>query len=535
MQLDIIHRDGGSTRRRSFPPGEVVLGSRAGCDVALEGPGVAPVHAFAFWQNDHWVLVAAALDAALEVRGRRLKSVVLGPLTQALLGSARVTFIVSTRAPGGPLLDLDPSASSGAIHSTLPVGDLATLIGLATDPGRASARDAEAHTARLLLLVGSVAEGLIGQPDTDALLESIVALVFEHVAVDRALLLLGEGRASELVPSAHRAKAGTPGDGVALSHTIADEALRTRCALRVDAADQDARFARADSVAELGIRSALCAPLLVAGRTTGLLYADRATGVFTALDLQSFSILAHLAAAAMQRQGLQDRLERERRDRERLSRYHAATVVEHVLSVGHDTGMLAEVREVSVLFADLVEFTKFCERLPATSVQALLNTVLEALTEEVFREQGTLDKFIGDQVMVFFNAPLSQPDHALRAVRTGLRMQRRISELRAQVPELGSLALRVGINTGTAVVGEVGARTRRDYTVIGDTVNVASRLETSVARPGEVVVSSGTFVLVAGAVRATSLGEVRLPGRGEPLHAWRVEELTESEGPEPRP
>ena len=123
----------------------------------------------------------------------------------------------------------------------------------------------------------------------------------------------------------------------------------------------------------------------------------------------------------------------------------------------------------------------------------LRDEVFEAMTEEVFKGDGTLDKFMGDAVMVFFGAPLQQDDHAERAVKVALGMQRCIEEFNARHPDMKPLGIRIGINSGPAVVGDIGAFRRRDYTVIGDTVNTASRIESTVARVGQVVIGPATL------------------------------------------
>jgi adenylate cyclase len=199
-------------------------------------------------------------------------------------------------------------------------------------------------------------------------------------------------------------------------------------------------------------------------------------------------------------------------------------VIERIVSSSdRDAGaMESEERDVTVVFADISGFTSLAEELGAREVTATLNQVFGVLTEEVFREAGTLDKFIGDSLMAFFGAPLHQPDHALRAVRAAHAMQRRLDELNARRVGQRPLGLRIGINSGSVIVGDVGALDRRDYTVIGDTVNVASRLESSVARSGQIVIGPATYQAVKDWFVCEPLAPVQLKGRSVSMQSYLV-------------
>src|SRR5204862_1207770 len=144
--------------------------------------------------------------------------------------------------------------------------------------------------------------------------------------------------------------------------------------------------------------------------------------------------------------------------------------------------------------------------------------------DAIFAYGGTLDKFIGDAVMAFFGAPLPQDDHADRAVLTGLMLQRMVGEWnveRAKV-DLPPVMVRVGINSGLAVVGNVGTEKRVDYTVLGSSVNIASRLESGVAKPGQVVISQNTMDRIMGSFETESLGEFALKGLQQKMPVFAV-------------
>ncbi|MGH3082750.1 MAG: adenylate/guanylate cyclase domain-containing protein [Gaiellaceae bacterium] len=176
-----------------------------------------------------------------------------------------------------------------------------------------------------------------------------------------------------------------------------------------------------------------------------------------------------------------------------------------------------EEREVTILFADLQGFTAFAERHTPAEVLELLNEYWAKTVPVVFGEHGgMIERFAGDAIMVVFNAATDQPDHARRAARAGLDLQhaaREVAAGRADCPRF-----RVGINTGPAIVGNVGTAEQRSFTAIGDTTNLASRLQGH-AEPGQVVIGDATLRAIGGDVRVEPLGELRVRGRAEPVAA----------------
>src|SRR5918999_5188674 len=180
-----------------------------------------------------------------------------------------------------------------------------------------------------------------------------------------------------------------------------------------------------------------------------------------------------------------------------------------------------ERRQVTVLFADLSGYTAFAERMDPEAVKTLVDRALMRLGQEVERYGGTVDKYIGDNVMAIFGAPVAHEDDAERAVRAGLGMQAAMEEINDGLPSGVHFDLRVGVNTGEVLAGAVGA----SYTVSGDTVNVAARLQ-SAARPGSVTVGERTMRATSGAVRYDKLEPLALKGKSEPVPAWEAVEVT---------
>ncbi|XXT22025.1 adenylate/guanylate cyclase domain-containing protein [Sorangium sp. So ce429] len=205
---------------------------------------------------------------------------------------------------------------------------------------------------------------------------------------------------------------------------------------------------------------------------------------------------------------------REAKLRGDLGRFMDKAVVDAIVRGEHPLALGGKRAAVSVLFADVVGFTPLAESRDAERMVALLNELFSMLTEIVFRHGGTVDKFIGDCVMAVWGAPLPQEDHARRALAAAEDMMRFLETANEEWRERYDIEIRlgVGVNSGEAIVGNIGSDKRMEYTVIGDVVNVASRLE-AIAAPNQVLVSEATRGLAGGAFPLRALGERNLTGR----------------------
>ena len=206
-----------------------------------------------------------------------------------------------------------------------------------------------------------------------------------------------------------------------------------------------------------------------------------------------------------------------------FTRYVAREVVSEILKDPDNIVLTGERREVTVLFCDVRGFTSISERLAPEEVVSLLNAFYTLMIDTTFKHDGTLDKFLGDGVMAVFGAPIYHTDHTLRALRTALAMQAGIRDLSARRVAEGQPPLRVGIgvNAGSAVAGSVGTEERMEYTVIGDSVNLASRLE-SYARPGQILITDHTYEVVKDDIDARALGRLKVRGKEEELEVYEV-------------
>lgn len=249
-----------------------------------------------------------------------------------------------------------------------------------------------------------------------------------------------------------------------------------------------------------------------------LIYAQSVIPVAVPASVLGFGGISYTAVGA-----LSDRLE-QRRIRRTLEHYMAPAVVEEILAQPDDYTKIIVGKELTaaVLFSDIRGFSRLSYHLPAEAMVALLNTYLDRMVQAIMGYRGTIDKFIGDAVMAEFGSPTSQgaKEDALNAIRAGLAMRRALAELRSQLIADGNPALfhGIGISYGTVIAGNIGSVQRLEYTVIGDTVNVASRIESLTKRLGtDFLITAPLYELVSEDIQATEMGEHRLSGREEEL------------------
>ncbi len=314
----------------------------------------------------------------------------------------------------------------------------------------------------------------------------------------------------------------------AVSRTVLNRVMQERVAMLASNAQTDPNAEVWQTRALQNIGSFMCAPLWSQNDTIGALYLDTSiTAEFLPADLELLVAFSNYAAVAIEQARLADRLHEETRRGERLGRYHSPAVVARILQEGSDADapLVAQEREISVLFADIVGFTSMAEQMPPQQVATLLNSCFARMTDVVFEHEGTLDKYIGDCLLAVFGAPLDQPDHAVRAVKTAQAIGRELDKLN-QETNGPPLKLRMAINSGVALAGDIGSPRRREYTVLGDVVNTASRLESEVAKPGQIVIGKATHDRLTPEIKARSLGIFNLSGRKDAVEAFEVDAVT---------
>ncbi len=376
-----------------------------------------------------------------------------------------------------------------------------------------------------LRLVFKVTEALANADSMDHFLAEMCESL-QGAARAKAVIVLLPDETGGLAPRV--VKLRRPDEKVQLSRTVIEHAVRNRSALTTEDAAADERFARGESVLRFDLKAVLCAPLVKEEQVVGAVYITRDLP-FSNTERDLVAALGQLIAMGLERARLREQYAAAERTKQSLERFHAPDVVRRLMMESsapvsaRGDGLFLEPLTSTVLFCDLAGFTKWCEAHDAETVGRILNAYLGAMTETVFSHGGTVDKFIGDAIMCIFGAPFMSPDDPIRAVRCAVEMRRTFRAL-VESGEHGAargLDVHIGINTGKVVAGTVGSPQRMEYTALGDTVNIAARLE-GVAKGGQIVLGPTTAALVRDHITLRSLGPVALKGKSENLEAFEV-------------
>lgn len=528
----LLYQDGETPQAHTFTTGEVVIGRSPECQVVLKDFGISRQHARIVVDEDGVRIQDLKSKNGTQVNGVPVVEAPLKDGDRILLGKFQLAF--SKTLEGKVVLDEAKPLSEEAGTIIRSVGELSRLLSdTAAQPAaeKKTAPDVQEieKSNRILKVLTKVAETLIAVRPVEEVLQQVMEIVFEHVPADRGFLMLNEEGSDKLIPMVIKYRNADSSDSgkISISKTIADRVMKDRVSILTSDALVDPRFGAGDSIRFHGIRSAMCAPLWNKEHVIGIIHVDSPmlTNCFGLNDLDLLTALANYAAVAVERARLNQKLVAEEKKRERLGRFLSPQVTNRILATAESQGFalgVPETKEVSVLFADIVGFTSMSEKMSPAAVSLILNDYLSRMTDVIFKHEGTLDKYIGDAIMAVFGAPLDMPDHAVRSIRAALEMRERLEEFNAERKEGPTLRIRIGINSGKAVAGEIGSINKKEYTVLGDTVNTASRLESSVAQPMMIVVGENTFNAAKDEFDCRSLGRVTLKGKKNVVEAFEV-------------
>jgi len=539
----LIYLDADQQQSYSFSSGEIVLGRSPDCQVVLKDFGISRNHAKIVVDADGSVrIVDLKSKNGTTVNGQPIVEAFLKDGDKILLGKLPITF--SKTLEGKVVLDEEKPLSEEAGTIIRSIGDLSKLLSgvspvpkpAAPAPGAKPAAPPPAEVQeiekvnRILRALMKVAETLITTRPVEDVLQQVMDNVFEHIpGTNRGFLMLQDEAEKKLVPMVIKYRdEGAAAEGkISISKTIAERVMKDRVSILTTDAQVDPRFSAGDSIRFHGIRSAMCAPLCAKDQVIGIVHVDSPmlTSCFTLNDLDLLTALANYAAVAVERARLNQKIVAEEKKRERLGRFLSPQVTSRILATSESQSAalgVPEEKEVTILFADIVGFTTMSEQMSPAAVALMLNDYLSRMTDVIFKHEGTLDKYIGDAIMAVFGAPLDMPDHAARGVRAALEMRQRLEEFNAERKEGPHLRIRIGINSGKAVAGEIGSVNKKEYTVLGDTVNTASRLESSVAQPGMIVIGENTLAMVDGMFRVNALPPKALKGKDKPVATFEV-------------
>jgi len=358
-------------------------------------------------------------------------------------------------------------------------------------------------------------------------------IIFRVTPADRVVALLTDTTVSpgdEIVlrPIATRArdeKLEAHAKRLTIGRTITRKVMKERVALLSQDAAAEAQFAGVESIVSQGVRSTICAPLVVDQNCHGALYADRLDpfAAFTPDHLELISAVAAQTAVAVENVRSHERLAREEVARANYSRFLPEYVVKQMLENPESFKLGGVNQMITVLFADIRGFTRISEHAKPERVVHLLNMYFSQMTEIIFSYGGTLDKYIGDGLMALFGAPTATPLDASNALNAAVDMQRRIIEINIDLKAEGfqEIGVGIGLHTGEATVGYIGSDRRSEYTAIGDTVNLASRLESN-AKGGQILLSDSTAKAATTAYELAPREAINVKNRVQPVPLFEV-------------
>lgn len=374
---------------------------------------------------------------------------------------------------------------------------------------------------KILLEVG---KELSSAHELNKLLDKILDLLFKIMNLDRAAILLVNPKTNELEQKAVKFREAPLADENFYSKKITNTVRETGNALLISNAQTDDRFEGSESILCQAIHASMCAPLKPRDQIIGVLYVDNLSlsDIYSQEDVEFLSALANQAAIAIDNADLVKKMQEEAVIRNKLERFFPPAVSRKLREEGKIN--IVET-EVTALFSDITRFTEMSSRMEPRQVISMLNEYFKLMVEEiVFPFEGTLEKYIGDALVAVWGAPYSRHDDVDRAVHAAIAMQWAVQHMKHQWrQEYGEpIYIHIGLNTGQVAAGNIGSSRLIQYTHIGDTMNVASRI-CSAAKGNEILIAQSTFDKLGDrSIPLEKLPPIIVKGKEEPLQLYRV-------------
>ena len=405
------------------------------------------------------------------------------------------------------------------------------LASAATEIARAADEDtqrASSHKLRNFAALIEITKALNSELDKAKVLETIVDKGVELIKAERGFLILVQGGALDFKVARNRDKTDIRKPSGLISRSVLD--IVTTTGEPVLTTDAQTALRGSMSITALEVRSLICVPLRLKERILGALYVDSkvAEAKFNEESENLLHAFADQAAIAIENARLFDEIaesrEAEKRVRQMFQKYVPADVVREALNM-KDGGRLSAKLTATVLFSDIRGFTSISEKLPPEQVVGFLNDYLQRMVDIVFDEGGIVDKFVGDSVMAVFGAPVPTPDDAVRAVRAALRMIEEVRRFNEDQRKTGGVEIDVGVglHTGPLIAGNIGSDRKMEYTVIGDTVNVANRVESlNETMSTNVLITQECYQATGKVFAVRELPRMQVKGKERPLQVYEV-------------
>lgn len=502
--------------------GSMIAGRSPDCDVEVPDPNASRHHSRVEWDGSNVIAHDNGSSNGTFVNEQRITEVQLRHGDVLRMGETRLR--VQRRVHKSPSSSSQPGASSSVFGFREASGDLSQSLSLSVlQPGLSSSSNAETLQTRLNAIIW-VAEALASITKLDKLYGPILETLFNvFPQAERAFLMLGETH-DNMVPRAVRQRNGSASDNLTVSSSLCKAALERKDIMAyTDGVNTD--FDQGMSLLNLNIRSAMVAPLIVKEEVLGLLVVDTSDRErsFNEDDLALAAAVCHQISIALKNAKLLEDVEHEVNTRRNLMRFLPRPVVDQAVGGELDLRLGGSTCSGAIFFADVIGFTSLSERLSPEQVVAMMNSFFNTMVPCIESENGAIDKFMGDCVMAFWGVPFSQEDAPMRAAAAGLLMQNALVgfNTRGEVPGGEILDMGVGFDFGTVVAGNVGSEDRVEYTVLGNVVNTASRIQ-AVASRSQVLVGQEAYAAIRDRVKVLRMPPIELKNKKEPVAIYSI-------------
>jgi len=566
-----ITEPNGKVSEFNLVPGEVYSVGRAKeNDIVLNDRRVSRKHARVVSEGGRFKIIDGYFENGSLIRSVNHVFINGAPMLEkqlesgdtVIIGESRMDFAVPEPKPAtGPLLEVlkRPAAAGheidaetiqtvneGVSYDDKPLGHTQVQISANEIIGRQTHLSIESaiatpeeikdlrRKAKMLELLYEMSKSIGTIFDLKEIFEKATDLIFRGTPADRVVALIADETVDgkildySLFPIAVRTRDETTDKLTAkltISRTITQKVMREKVAVLSQDARSDDQFLGSDSIVSQGVRSTICAPLITESNVHGVLYADRLDpfATFSADHLEMISAVAAQTAVTVETVKAHKRLAREEVARANYSRFMPEYVVTQLLNNPNSFRLGGVNQQVTVLFADIRGFTAISEKEKPEKVVTLLNRYFSVMTEIIFEHGGTLDKYIGDGLMAIFGAPTAGEEDALNAVKAAVTMQKRLGQLNSELKTEGLVGISVGIglHTGEATIGYIGSDRRSEYTAIGDTVNLAARLESN-ASGGQILMSEATAAASGNLIPVNVRDPLTVKNRVQPVNVLEV-------------
>jgi len=542
--LDITTYDG-KQLRREVAKGTFTIGRSNDNDLTLSDKSVSRHHTEIKKTKEGYLLTDLGSYNGTKVNGKLTQSVLLKHDDKIKIGLTSLTFLVEEKDAASQESSLVLTADkdienehkevlkSLSQSSAIDSKELLVSPGAMKTPKEAaiSAPPEETQielerTNKVLFVLYEISSQLNTIHDFKELLKRIMDLIFMVISADYGFLVLtGDETEDQLIPMVvkYRDNREKETGKLKASKTLIHKVIHDKVAILTSNAMTDSRFNGAKSLFIQKIKSAICVPLWRKDKIIGVIQLDsmQFDNQFTQDDLELLKAIGSQMAMIIEQANLNEKIRQEEIMRSFLERFLSPQVVEMILKGSQDI-MEPKDLTATVLFTDIIDFTQLAEQSPPLETNIILNQYFSAMVEIIFRFNGTLDKYIGDGLMAVFGAPMEGENDAERAILAAKEMKRQLAVMMAtKEGSRKKLDIRIGINTGRVVAGNIGSPRRLDYTVIGDPVNIASRLE-SIAKPNQILIGEETYRAVKGKFKIKKIGPKKVKGKSAEIMVYEV-------------